>query len=380
MRLFTSLQTPVMALPFTQQAARLSRGFLLACLVAAAAQFLSDHYGAPAMLMALLIGMAFNFLAADPQCAPGLEVTSKTLLRLGVALLGFRLSFADLAELGWQSFAVVIGLMALTMGFGVAMAPLLKRRWRFGLLTGGSVAICGASAALAISALLPKGRKLEEDTLFTVVAVTALSTMAMIFYPALFNMLGMTDAQSGFLIGATVHDIAQVVGAGYSISDTAGDIATIVKLQRVVMLPVVLLALILASGAGGCGVAAPAGLCRRVSGLFRAEQSGLCPRESVQPCRGGVAMAAAERDLGTGGADLAGGSVRAGAAPPDADRVRNGVPAGAGAVFGAVPVTPRRQAQRPRPPMRGLVAVWPGVGQDEVIQHSEVGAEMRREH
>ena len=253
MRLFTSLQTPVMALPFTQQAARLSRGFLLACLVAAAAQFLSDHYGAPAMLMALLIGMAFNFLAADPQCAPGLEVTSKTLLRLGVALLGFRLSFADLAELGWQSFAVVIGLMALTMGFGVAMAPLLKRRWRFGLLTGGSVAICGASAALAISALLPKGRKLEEDTLFTVVAVTALSTMAMIFYPALFNMLGMTDAQSGFLIGATVHDVAQVVGAGYSISDTAGDIATIVKLQRVVMLPVVLLALILASGQGGAG-------------------------------------------------------------------------------------------------------------------------------
>lgn len=253
MRLFTSLQAPVMALPFTQQAARLSRGFLLACLVAAAAQFLSDHYGAPAMLMALLIGMAFNFLAADPQCAPGLEVTSKTLLRLGVALLGFRLSFADLAELGWQSFAVVIGLMALTMGFGVAMAPLLKRRWRFGLLTGGSVAICGASAALAISALLPKGRKLEEDTLFTVVAVTALSTMAMIFYPALFNMLGMTDAQSGFLIGATVHDIAQVVGAGCSISDTAGDIATIVKLQRVVMLPVVLLALILASGQGGAG-------------------------------------------------------------------------------------------------------------------------------
>lgn len=253
MRLFTSLHTPVAAPPFAQQAARLSRGFLLACLVAAAAQFLSDHYGAPAMLMALLIGMAFNFLAADPQCGPGLEVTSKTLLRLGVALLGFRLGFADLAELGWQSFAVVIGLMALTMGFGVAMAFLLKRRWRFGLLTGGSVAICGASAALAISALLPKGAKLEEDTLFTVVAVTALSTMAMIFYPALFNMLGMTDAQSGFLIGATVHDIAQVVGAGYSISDTAGDIATIVKLQRVVMLPVVLLAVILASGQGGAG-------------------------------------------------------------------------------------------------------------------------------
>lgn len=233
------------------QAGRLARGFLLACLVAAAAQFLSDHYHVPAMLMALLIGMAFNFLAADPRCAPGLEVTSKTLLRLGVALLGFRLGIAELTELGWRSFAVVIGLMAATIGFGVAMAPLLKRRWRFGLLTGGAVAICGASAALAISALLPKGRQLDEDTLFTVVAVTALSTMAMIFYPVLFDMLGMSDMQAGFLIGATVHDVAQVVGAGFSISDTAGNIATIVKLQRVVMLPVVLLVVILASGQGG---------------------------------------------------------------------------------------------------------------------------------
>lgn len=195
-------------------------GFLLACLVAAAARFLSEHYGAPAMLMALLIGMAFNFLADHPKTAAGLEATSTSLLRLGVALLGFRLSLADLSELGWRSFAVVVGLMVATILFGLALSPLLKRRWRFGLLTGGSVAICGASAALAISAILPKSKQLEQDALFTVVAVTALSTLAMIFYPALFTMLGMNDAEAGFMIGATVHDVAQVVGAGYSVSDT----------------------------------------------------------------------------------------------------------------------------------------------------------------
>lgn len=228
-------------------------GFLLACLVAAAARFLSEHYGAPAMLMALLIGMAFNFLADHPKTAAGLEATSTSLLRLGVALLGFRLSLADLSELGWRSFAVVVGLMVATILFGLALSPLLKRRWRFGLLTGGSVAICGASAALAISAILPKSKQLEQDTLFTVVAVTALSTLAMIFYPALFTMLGMSDAEAGFMIGATVHDVAQVVGAGYSVSDTAGDVATMVKLQRVVMLPVVLLAVLLLSGRGGDG-------------------------------------------------------------------------------------------------------------------------------
>ncbi|MBA4491741.1 putative sulfate exporter family transporter [Paracoccus sp. S1E-3] len=281
MRLLSSPRSPVTALPFTQQIGRLARGFLLACLVAAAARFLSDHYGAPAMLMALLIGMAFNFLAADPLCAPGLAVTSTTLLRAGVALLGFKLSVAELAELGFRSFAVVLGLMALTIGFGVAVAPLLKRRWRFGLLTGGSVAICGASAALAISALLPKGKQLEQDTLFTVVAVTALSTLAMIFYPVLFSMLGLSDAQSGFLIGATVHDVAQVVGAGYSISETAGNIATIVKLQRVVMLPVVLLIVILVSGEGQAKSLRLPGFVVAFLACFALNSTGLVPERAA---------------------------------------------------------------------------------------------------
>lgn len=282
MRLFSSTHTLAGASPLLGRAALLSRGFLLACLVAAAAQFLADHYGAPAMLMALLIGMAFNFLAADPLCAPGLAVTSVTLLRAGVALLGFRLSISELTELGFRSFAVVVGLMALTIGFGIMMAFLLKRRWRFGLLTGGSVAICGASAALAISALLPKGKQLEQDTLFTVVAVTALSTMAMIFYPALFAMLGLSDAQSGFLIGATVHDVAQVVGAGYSISETAGNIGTIVKLQRVVMLPVVLLVVILVSGEGQAKSLRLPGFVLAFLGCFALNSTGLVPAQAAQ--------------------------------------------------------------------------------------------------
>ncbi|MBU3032449.1 putative sulfate exporter family transporter [Paracoccus sp. XHP0099] len=261
--------------PVAVQTGKLSRGFLLACLVAAAAQFLSDHYGAPAMLMALLIGIAFNFMATDARCAPGLEMTSRTVLRAGVALLGFRLSIADLSALGFRSFAVVIGLMALTIGFGIVMAPLLKRRWRFGLLTGGSVAICGASAALAISALLPKGKQLEQDTLFTVVAVTALSTLAMIFYPVLFGLLGLTDAQSGFLIGATIHDVAQVIGAGYSIDEAAGNIATIIKLQRVMMLPLVLLVVILVSGEGSAGSLRLPGFVIAFLGCFALNSTGL---------------------------------------------------------------------------------------------------------
>lgn len=218
------------------------RGVALALTVAASAMFLSEKYGAPAMLFALLIGMAFNFLAREGTCLPGIEFASKTLLRIGVALLGLRLGFSDIAALGIKPVVAVVALVVLTIAAGIAVAPLLGRRWRFGLLTAGSVAICGASAALAIAAVLPKHADLERDTLFTVVAVTTLSTIAMVAYPILFEALGLSDVEIGFLIGSTIHDVAQVVGAGYSVSDTAGDVATYVKLQRVALLPVVLLA------------------------------------------------------------------------------------------------------------------------------------------
>ena len=227
------------------RARALGPGVTLAATIAAAASFLGDHYGAPVMLFALLIGIAFNFLATDEACAPGIAFAARTLLRVGVALLGLRLTGADVAALGLRGVLVVVGLVALTMAVGFAAARLFGRRWRFALLTGGSVAICGASAALALAAVIPPNDKLERNTLFTVVAVTTLSTVAMIAYPVLFGVMGLTDVQSGFLIGATVHDVAQVVGAGYSISEVAGDTATLVKLIRVALLPVVLLGVIL---------------------------------------------------------------------------------------------------------------------------------------
>ncbi|MGP1395022.1 MAG: YeiH family protein [Inquilinaceae bacterium] len=231
----------------------LVQGLILALTIAAAASFLSDHYGAPAMLFALLIGMAFNFLATNSGCTAGLDFASKTVLRLGVALLGVRLTVSDMAALGWMPVLGVIGLVALTIGAGLVIAPALGRRWRFGLLTGGAVAICGASAAMAIAAVIPSDKRIERDTLFTVVAVTSLSTVAMIAYPILFKAIGATDTEIGFLIGVTIHDVAQVVGAGFSVSETAGNIATFVKLQRVALLPVVLLAIILLTRRAGGG-------------------------------------------------------------------------------------------------------------------------------
>lgn len=217
-------------------------GFAVAVLIGIAAQFLSDHYGAPAMLMALLLGLALNFLADEgTRTAPGIALTSRTVLRLGVALLGARISVDMLRGLGGPMIALVIAGVILTILFALLVSRFVGRSWRFALLTGGSVAICGASAAMAIAAVLPKHEKSERDLVFTVLSVTVLSTVAMVAYPMLANLFGFTAQDSGVFLGGTIHDVAQVVGAGFSISPEVGETATLVKLIRVAMLaPVVL--------------------------------------------------------------------------------------------------------------------------------------------
>ncbi len=230
---------------FRTRAQPLFGGIMLATVIAASATFLSEHYGAPIMLFALLIGIAFHFLADDTTCKPGVEFSAKTLLRFGVGLLGLRLSIGDVETIGIGPVLAVLGFVLATLACGALMSRFLGRGMAFGLLAGGSVAICGASAALAIASVLPPRPDREKDTLFVVIAVTALSTVAMVAYPVLFQAMGLSAVESGFLIGATIHDVAQVVGAGYSISDDAGVIATFVKMLRVALLPVVMLVVML---------------------------------------------------------------------------------------------------------------------------------------
>jgi uncharacterized integral membrane protein (TIGR00698 family) len=221
---------------------RNGHGFGVAVVVAVAAQFLSEHYGAPAMLMALLLGIAFHFLSEDGVCKPGIEFSARSVLRFGIALLGARISFEMIIALGPMMIVLIVAGVILTLLSGLLGAKFLKRGWRFGLLTGGSVAICGASAAMAISAVLPKNEHSERNLIFTVLSVTVLSTLAMIIYPVLTKVFGFDNFTSGVFLGGTIHDVAQVVGAGFSVSDQTGEVATLVKLIRVSMLaPVVLI-------------------------------------------------------------------------------------------------------------------------------------------
>lgn len=230
-------------------------GVLVCLTIAAAARFLAEHYGAPQMLFALLLGIAFHFLNDDARCRPGIDVTTRLILRLGVALLGARITVTAVMSLGLEAIGLVaLGVLA-TIAVGVGASRLAGTGTPFGLLTGGAVGICGASAALAIAAVLPRGRGGENDTVFAVIGVTTLSTIAMIVYPILASALGLAPATAGLFLGGTIHDVAQVVGAGYSVSTEVGDISTVTKLFRVAMLMPVVFALSLAyrTEAGSAG-------------------------------------------------------------------------------------------------------------------------------
>lgn len=218
-------------------------GLGFALVLAAAATFLSEHYSAPVMLYALLLGMAFNFLTENERLTVGINLAAKMVLRIGVALLGLRIGWDQVSELGWQMPVMVVGIVAVTIAISVVLAKMLGFNPLFGFLSGAATAICGASAALALSAALPAHEKKEQATLFTVIGVSAFSTIAMIVYPVLAQLVGLDHHAAGIFVGATIHDVAQVVGAGYAISSDAGDTATIVKLLRVAMLlPVILIA------------------------------------------------------------------------------------------------------------------------------------------
>ncbi|WP_417260389.1 YeiH family protein [Celeribacter sp.] len=222
------------------RARALGPGLLIVALVAMAAQFVADHYGAPVMLMAILFGIPLHFLMYDGKCAEGIDFAARHILRFGVALLGLRVSFDMVQAIGWAQVGTISLGVAATILLSVVLAPLVGKDRLFGFLTGGAVAICGASAAMAINSILPKTEESERNLSFTVISVTVLSTVAMIVYPIVAQFLGLSSQATGVFFGGTIHDVAQVVGAGYSVSEETGDVATVVKLFRVTLLaPVV---------------------------------------------------------------------------------------------------------------------------------------------
>lgn len=206
-----------------------------------AAAFLSQRYGAPLTLLALLMGLSLNFLSADQRLAPGLEFASRSLLRWGILFIGLRVTASQVTALGAPALLALLGIMAATIVVGLQISKRIGLGAPFGLLVGGSVAICGASAAMAITAILGEKRIRQSQLTIVIVGVSAMSATAMIAYPLIAHMLAFDDLQAGYLSGAAIHDVAQALGAGYSFSEAAGRIAAVVKLTRVALLAPILL-------------------------------------------------------------------------------------------------------------------------------------------
>ncbi|MGO9358072.1 MAG: YeiH family protein [Xanthobacteraceae bacterium] len=194
-----------------------------------------------APVIALLVGMAFHPVALRAEFKPGMSFAVKQLLRWAIALFGLKIALADIIGLGVGTAVMVVVAMAMTLVSAVLLARLLGRDELFGAIAGGATAVCGASAALATASVLPYYKGSESDTAFVVITVNILATIAMVLYPLVCVAAGFEERTTGIFLGATIHDVAQVVGAGYSLSDATGNIATVVKLFRVFMLlPVVL--------------------------------------------------------------------------------------------------------------------------------------------
>ncbi|SEL65310.1 conserved hypothetical integral membrane protein [Colwellia chukchiensis] len=217
-------------------------GMVLCAIAAIIASLVATRYQAPVMLFALLLGLALHAFYRNKKVQAGVNFCSRELLRFCVGLLGVRIAFADIVALGIAPPLIVMVSMGLTILLGVLLARILALPKTFGVLSGGAVAVCGVSAAAAIATVLPKDKAQEKYFAMTVIGITTFSTLSMIFYPLLASYLGFSDQLAGVFLGGAIHDVAQVIGAGYTVSHEAGDVATYIKLLRVALLmPIVMM-------------------------------------------------------------------------------------------------------------------------------------------
>jgi uncharacterized integral membrane protein (TIGR00698 family) len=222
-------------------------GAALCVVVALAATFVAGLHGGPQLLYALFFGICFHFLSEEASTRAGIEFCARSVLRVGVALLGARITVAQIAALGWTTATLVVVAVVSTIAVGVLAARRLGLGTASGVLSGGATAICGASAALALSAVMPRSPERDRFTLVVVVSVTTLSTLAMLLYPPVARAFDLPPPLAGLFLGGTIHDVAQVVGAGYLMGPATGDQATIVKLLRISLLAFVVMAVSLSS-------------------------------------------------------------------------------------------------------------------------------------
>ena len=230
----------VMAAGAADAAARRAMGLGLAASLAMAAILASAVSPVPAMLYALVFGMAAHPLLERPGIARGLAVGvdsgAKEVLRLGVILLGAGVTASQVVDLGAGAASTAVLSLAATLTLGAVVARACGLSAPHAALCAGATAICGASAALAIAAVIPRERDHDRNVILTVAGVTALSTLCMVAYPLIARWAGFDERQAGVFFGSAIHDVAQVMGAGFMMSADTVETAGVTKLVRVALL------------------------------------------------------------------------------------------------------------------------------------------------
>jgi uncharacterized integral membrane protein (TIGR00698 family) len=200
------------------------------------------------LTVAMMLGIALRAVFGMPEVLKeGSSYSARTVLRLGIVLMGARLDFALVATVGLPVLALavfvivggILGIRWLAMRFGVA-APLA-------MLLAVGTSVCGASAVVAAGSVI---KAKEEETTLAVGLCGILGTAGVLFYVFAGPLLGLGTTQLAILSGATLHEVAQVMAAAFTWGTEAGDLATLVKLTRVILLAPALIALGLITGAG----------------------------------------------------------------------------------------------------------------------------------
>ena len=212
------------------------------------------------MILAILIGMAFHNIVGTPSLArPGIAFSLRRLLRAAIVLLGFQLTANQIASVGPRGLFIVAISVIATFGFTVAAGRALGVGRKLTELIAAGTSICGASAIIATNTVTEAH---DEDVAYAIACVTIFGSIAMFAYPLLPGLLHLDPQAYGLWSGASIHEIAQVVAASFQNGQHAGEIATMVKLARVMLLAPLVFTLSMksrfaASGASGKAVRPP---------------------------------------------------------------------------------------------------------------------------
>lgn len=230
-------------------------GLYVVAAVAIVSRYLHSLIPAPAMaravsevFIAVLLGLHLrNAIHLGPRFDPGIRFALQRILRLGIILLGLRLSIQDVVRTGLASLLLILACVVTAFGLAYLFGRLFRIPRRLTLLIGVGCAICGNTAIIATAPVIEAH---DEDVSFAVATITLFGTLAVLLYPTVGYFIGLTDNQFGLWAGTAILDTSQVVAAGAAFSQPALDVATVVKLVRNTLLaPVVLLIGLLYAGA-----------------------------------------------------------------------------------------------------------------------------------